>query len=79
MSHFSTLGAELPHTGPFEPVLTELRVFIEYGVGAAAAGVRMAELRALAEANPEIALSFLAEELRRWQNWTGAINPVSAR
>jgi hypothetical protein len=68
----------LPRTGPFEAVLMELRVFIEYAVGAAAAAIRIAELRALAEANPEIARSFLAEELRRWRNWTGGVNPTSA-
>jgi hypothetical protein len=69
----------VPQTGLFEATFRDLQVFIEYAVGAAAAAVRMAELRALAEANPEIAASFLAEELRRWRNWTGAVNPASAR
>jgi hypothetical protein len=76
MSHFSTFSAEITHIGPYEPMLRELRVFIEYAVGPAAAIVRITELRALARAKPTIAHSFLTEELRRWRTWTGAINPA---
>jgi hypothetical protein len=59
---------------PFEAALTELHLLIESVVGAAVAAVKLAELRALAEANPTIASSILAEELHRWRSCAAAVH-----
>jgi hypothetical protein len=62
-------------TRPFEAaVLAELSQALEDALGLPAASIRTAELRALAEANPAIAPSFLVEELRRWRNCAAAVH-----